>query len=106
LIPKSQGDNTSAGKNNVRILLMENIYKLPLVLDPQPEGGWTITCPDLPGLVTEADSIEEISINVADALDAIIEAYQDLNQPLPDILQPVANNAPFVADTLIHLEAA
>jgi antitoxin HicB len=85
---------------------MQNIYKLPLVLDPQPEGGWTITCPILPGLITEADTVEEISGNVADALDALIEGYHDLNQPLPDVLQPVTNKAPFVLDTLIHLEAA
>jgi antitoxin HicB len=85
---------------------MENIYKLPLVLDPQPEGGWTITCPILPGLITEADSVEEISANVADALEAIIEGYHDLNEPLPEVLRPVDNNGPFVTDALIHLEAA
>ena len=52
----------------------ENIYKLPLVLEPQPEGGWTITCPILPGLVTEADTLDEISINVTDAIEALLEA--------------------------------
>lgn len=26
-------------------IAMQQMYKLPLVLDPQPEGGWTITCP-------------------------------------------------------------
>jgi antitoxin HicB len=85
---------------------MQNIYKLPLVLDPQPEGGWTITCPILPGLVTEADTVEEISTNVADAIQALIEAYEELKQPLPEILEPIRNNVPFVTDTLIHLEAA
>ncbi|HLA96634.1 MAG TPA: type II toxin-antitoxin system HicB family antitoxin [Pyrinomonadaceae bacterium] len=85
---------------------MHNIYKLPLVLDPQPEGGWTITCPILPGLITEADTVEEISINVADALEAIIEGYDDLNEPLPAVLQPVGNTIPFLTDTLIHLETA
>jgi len=81
-------------------------YKLPLVLDPQPEGGWTITCPDLPGLVTEADTAEEIPVNVADAIEALLECYEELGQPIPEILQPIRNNIPFVADTLIHLEAA
>lgn len=85
---------------------MENFYKLPLVLDPQPEGSWTITCPILPGLVTEADTVDEISINVADALEAIMEGYEDLNVPLPEVLRSVGNTAPFVVDTLIHLEAA
>ena len=85
---------------------MDKIYKLPLVLDPQPEGGWTITCPVLPGLITEADSIDEVATNVTDALEALIEGYEDLDQPLPEVLQPIRDNVPFVTDTLIHLEAA
>ena len=59
-------------------MAVENIYKLPLILDPQPEGGWTITCPILPGLVTEADTVEEISVNVTDAIEALLEAYEEL----------------------------
>ena len=85
---------------------MDNLYKLPLVLAPQPEGGWTITCPVLPGLVTEADTIDEVSINVADAIEALIEGYEELGQPLSDVLRPIANTTPFMAETLIHLEAA
>ncbi len=87
-------------------MITEKFYKLPLVLDPQPEGGWTITCPILPGLVTEADTIDEVSVNVADAIEALIECYEELGQSIPDALQPVRNTAPFIADTLIHLEAA
>lgn len=83
---------------------MKNIYKLPLVLDPQLEGGWTITCPILPGLVTEADTLEEVMPNVADALAALIEGYEELNQPLPAVLQPIGENIPFLADTVIKLQ--
>ena len=85
---------------------MGNIYKLPLVMAPQSVGGWTITCPILPGLITEADTLEEVSTNVTDALEALIEGYEELNQPLPNILRPIGNNAPFLTDTLIHLDAA
>ncbi len=85
---------------------VENYYKLPLVLDPQPEGGWTITCPLLPGLVTEADTVEEITANVTDAIEALLELYEELGQPVPEVLQPMRPNAPFVADTVIHLQAA
>ncbi len=69
---------------------MEKIYKIPLVLSPQPEGGYTITCPRLPNFVTEADILEEVMPNVADSLAALIETYQDLGKPLPPILQPIA----------------
>lgn len=85
---------------------MENIYKLPLVFDPQPEGGWTITCPILPGLITEADTLNKVSTNVTDALEALIEGYEELNQPLPDVLRPIGNNVPFMTEALVHLEAA
>lgn len=78
-----------------------DIYKLPLILEPQPEGGYTVTCPLLPNLITEADTIEEVMPNVTDALAALIEAYEDLNQPLPAVLQPLAANAPIWTETLI-----
>ena len=58
---------------------MQNIYRLPLVLEPQPEGGYTMTCPILPGLVTEADTMQEVMPNVADALTALREVYEDVN---------------------------
>ena len=58
-------------------------YKVPLILMPQAEGGYTVTSPLLPELVTEGDSIAEALENVKDALEAVIEIYQDRGQPLP-----------------------
>ncbi len=84
---------------------MENIYKLPLILEPQPEGGYTITCPLLPNLITEADTLEEVMPNVSDALSAIIEAYQDLNQSLPPILQPISEKTTLWTESLIPISA-
>jgi len=57
---------------------MEQIYKLPLILEPQPEGGYTVTSPLVPGLVTEADTLEEVLPHVADALATLLELYEDL----------------------------
>lgn len=82
---------------------MQNIYKIPLILEPQPEGGYTITCPLLPNLITEADSLEDIIPNVSDALSALIEAYQDLNQPLPSILQPIGDQTIMWTESLIPI---
>jgi antitoxin HicB len=82
---------------------MGEVYKLPLVLEPQPEGGYTITCPILPELITEADTLEDVYRHVADALAAIIEAYTDLGRPLPAVLHPVDLRAPLWAETLIPL---
>lgn len=66
--------------------MMKTIYKLPLVLEPQPEGGYTITCPIWPELITEADTVDEVNANVADAIAALVDAYQSLGKPLPTAL--------------------
>ena len=58
-------------------------YKLPLLLTPQAEGGYTVTSPLLPELVTEGDSRAEALANVKDARAAVPEIYQDQGRPLP-----------------------
>lgn len=62
---------------------MAQVYKIPLVLVPQQEGGYTVTSPVLPELVTEGDTLEEALEHVRDALKAVIEIYEDLGKPLP-----------------------
>ena len=63
------------------------LYKLPLVFEPQPEGGYTVTCPILPELITEGDTIPETLENATNVLFAAVKAYQDLGYPLPSVLQ-------------------
>ena len=53
-------------------------YKIPLLLSPQPDGGFTVTSPALPELVTEGETAEEALENVKDALAAVVEIYEDL----------------------------
>jgi antitoxin HicB len=54
-----------------------------LVFTPQPEGGYTVTCPVLPELITEGDTIEEAYANIPDAFAAVHELYDDLGRSLP-----------------------
>ncbi|HEX5758342.1 MAG TPA: type II toxin-antitoxin system HicB family antitoxin [Thermoanaerobaculia bacterium] len=77
------------------------LYKVPLLLSPQPEGGFTVTSPLLPELVTEGDSIEEALANVRDALAAVIEAYEDLGRPLPASTQLSDPDSPFWLETVV-----
>lgn len=80
---------------------MKTLYKLPLVLDPQPEGGFTITCPVLPELITEGDTPEEALGNVSDALGALLEAYEYLKRPIPNVLKQTSVNHAVKFETLI-----
>jgi antitoxin HicB len=77
------------------------ICKVPLLLEPQPEGGFTVTSPILPELVTEGDTIEEAMDNVHDALLATIEMYQDLGRPLPRNVQISDTASPVWLEALI-----
>lgn len=60
------------------------IARIPLILEPQPEGGYTVTSPLLPELITEGDTIAECLVNVEDAFAAVVEIYEDRGRPLPD----------------------
>ena len=59
------------------------MYRIPLVFTPQPEGGYTVTSPALPELLTEGDTLEEAQANVQDAFDAVLEIYAEQNRALP-----------------------
>lgn len=59
------------------------MYRIPLVFTPQPEGGYTVTCPVLPELITEGDTLTEARANVEDAFAALLELYAEQNRSLP-----------------------
>ena len=76
-------------------------YKIPLVLTPQTEGGYTVTSPLLPELVTEGDTVEEALANVRDALAAVIETYEDLGRSLPQNAMVPDSHGPVWLETLV-----
>lgn len=76
-------------------------YKIPLVLTPQPEGGFTVTSPVLPELLTEGESVEDALANVQDAMAAVSELYQDLGKMLPVNTQILDVAAPVWFEALI-----
>lgn len=66
--------------------------KITLILDEQPEGGFTITCQELPELITECDSLDEIKEVVTDAFYAIVELYDHQQRSLPEEIQILDDN--------------
>jgi antitoxin HicB len=72
-----------------------------LVMTPQPEGGYTVTSPLLPELVTEGDSICDALENVKDALAAVVELYEELGRALPQNTRIPDRNSPVWFETVI-----
>ena len=52
--------------------------------DPEPEGGYTVTCPALPGLVTYGETLEEARAMALDAAQGLIQAMQDHGEVIPE----------------------
>lgn len=63
------------------------LRKLPLVFTPQPEGGFTVTSPAFPELVTEGDTVQEAYANVSDALAAVLELYAEQGRSVPNAVE-------------------
>ena len=53
------------------------------VFSPEPEGGFTVTCPALPGLVTYGETMEEARMMARDAMDGLIAVMREHGEPIP-----------------------
>jgi antitoxin HicB len=79
------------------------IARIPLVLEPQPEGGYTVTSPLLPELVTEGDTMSEALANAEDAFAAVVEIYEDRGRPLPSSIYVDDANGPVSVEAIISV---
>ncbi|MCK4763901.1 MAG: type II toxin-antitoxin system HicB family antitoxin [Candidatus Aminicenantes bacterium] len=62
---------------------MDKIMKLPLLLEPAEEGGWVVSSPVIPELITEIDHLDEIDDKIKDAVAAAKELYDDMGKDFP-----------------------
>ncbi len=60
--------------------------KYRVILEPDPEeGGYTVSCPALPGCHPQGDTREEALANIRDAIEGNIFSLKSRNLPLPSI---------------------
>ena len=57
-------------------------YSYTVLFEPAEEGGFVATCPALPGLVTEGDTLEEARRMAQDAIRAYLESLHKDHQPI------------------------
>jgi len=50
---------------------------------PQPEGGYTVTFPDIPEAITEGDSMEAATFAASEALTLALECILEASEPVP-----------------------
>jgi antitoxin HicB len=68
---------------------------------PEPEGGFTVTCPKLPPVVTYGGTLEEAQTNAREAIELCLEVMREDGQPIPppdgDLASPIDQLVPVTA---------
>lgn len=62
-----------------------------VLFEPAEEGGYVVTCPALPGLVTEGDTLDEAREMARDAIRGYLESLQKDGLPLPEDIRLLAD---------------
>ncbi|MEO8884826.1 MAG: type II toxin-antitoxin system HicB family antitoxin [Mucilaginibacter sp.] len=60
-------------------------YKV--LLKPEPEGGYTVNVPALPGCITYGETLEEAKINAQEAIELYVESLKEHGEDIPSGLQ-------------------
>lgn len=54
-----------------------------ILLRPEPEGGYTVTVPTLPGCVTYGETVDEAIAMAREAIELYIEHLQEKGEEIP-----------------------
>jgi predicted RNase H-like HicB family nuclease len=57
-----------------------------ILLNREPEGGYTVTVPTLPGCITYGESVDEAISMAKEAIELYLESLVAHNEPIPDEL--------------------
>ncbi len=59
------------------VLIMESPREVEFVFEPQEEGGYHVYAPEMPGLHTEGDDLDEATENAREALALYVEGLRE-----------------------------
>lgn len=61
-----------------------NPYTYRVILTEEPEGGYTVTVPALPGCITFGETTREALAMAKEAIEGYILVLKDMGEPIPD----------------------
>ncbi len=76
-------------------------YRYTVVYEPAEEGGYVVTVPALPGLVTEGDTLTEARAMAEDAIRGYLESLRKHGEPIP-----IEQGEPITERILVSLSGA
>ena len=63
--------------------------KYTIIIEPEEEGGYTVSVPALPGCFSFGDTIEGARENIKEAIECHIESLRARNKPIPKEITPL-----------------
>ena len=57
--------------------------KFTVILEPQRDGGYTVSVPALPGCISEGGNREEALKNIREAIELYLEVLKEDGKPIP-----------------------
>lgn len=54
------------------------------LLEPDPAGGYVVTCPTPPGCYSQGDTVDDAFANIREAIQLCLEDMAAHGEPLPD----------------------
>ncbi|MBI2676747.1 MAG: type II toxin-antitoxin system HicB family antitoxin [Candidatus Yanofskybacteria bacterium] len=61
----------------------KKIYSYSVFYESDPDGGYIVTAPTLPGCYSQGDTLEEAEKNIREAIELYIESLVAHREPIP-----------------------
>ena len=60
------------------------VLRYTIILKEEPEGGYTVIVPSLPGCVTYGKTVEEAKKMITDAIKGYLKSLKKHHEPVPE----------------------
>lgn len=71
--------------------------KFVVYLEPAEEGGYVVSCPQLPGCVTQGETVQESLDMIRDSIQGYIASLQKHGEPIPPSLEESIERAEVIS---------
>ena len=60
------------------------VYDFKVILEPDEESGYVVTCPSLSGCYSQGEAIDEALANIREAIGLCLEDLNERGEEIPD----------------------
>jgi predicted RNase H-like HicB family nuclease len=60
------------------------VYDFKVILEPEPDGGYVVSCPSLRGCYSEGETVEKALANIKEAVELVLEDMKAHGEPISD----------------------